>query len=137
MTEITTAPFTPATARMPGANAKELLQSLSEWGKLTTIIFAGGSVFEFKGPFPKGSEAHGYYNLDSGGEGFEGHLNLERVAHIVLESKLRRGRPAYCFVFADDADSTLFKIFLGRDAQGDIFAHQLQPFQALQAAQSE
>ena len=119
-------------SNMPGQHAQTLLAQLSDWGKLTTIIFAGGSVFEFKGDFPKGSEGHGFYNLDSGGEGFEGHLNLARVDHIQLESKLHRGRPAYCFVLVDADKNCLFKIFLGRDADGEIIESQLTAFEALQ-----
>ncbi|HCC83001.1 MAG TPA: heme utilization cystosolic carrier protein HutX, partial [Methylophaga sp.] len=32
---------------MPGQNAQQLLEQISDWGSMTTIIIHGGSVFEF------------------------------------------------------------------------------------------
>ncbi|WP_414683297.1 ChuX/HutX family heme-like substrate-binding protein, partial [Methylophaga sp. UBA3996] len=40
---------------MPGEQAQALLEQLADWGTMTTIVLHGGSVFEFMGPFPKGS----------------------------------------------------------------------------------
>ena len=48
---------------MPGKQAEALLKTISTWQNTTTIILHGGSVFEFKGVFPKGEMAHGFYNL--------------------------------------------------------------------------
>lgn len=43
-----------------GDQAQGLLEILSRWGPLTTIVFSGGSVFEFKGAFPEGSVAEDF-----------------------------------------------------------------------------
>ena len=48
---------------MPGDQSQSLLETISQWQNTTTIILHGGSVFEFKGVFPKGELAHGFYNL--------------------------------------------------------------------------
>lgn len=37
----------------PGDRVEELLGELATWSNTTTIVVHGGSVFEFKGPFPK------------------------------------------------------------------------------------
>jgi putative heme utilization carrier protein HutX len=115
---------------LPGTEAHALLQRISTWGNTTTIVLHGGSVFEFKGHFPKGEMAEGYYNL-KGDTGFEGHLKLDSIDKILLQSRKHRGRESHAFVFADKAGDTVFKIFLGRDEQGNLLASQLQEFETI------
>lgn len=115
---------------MPGELAQQLLETVSQWGNTTTIILHGGCVFEFKGVFPKGELAHGFYNL-KGENGFEGHLNLDKVARIRFQSKAHRGQESHAFVFESSDDECLFKIFLGRDADGVLHSDQKEQFLAL------
>ncbi|GMA84730.1 hypothetical protein GCM10025855_42650 [Shewanella glacialipiscicola] len=82
---------------------------------MTTIVLHGGSVFEFMGPFPKGSVAEGFYNLSGPVPGFHGHLNLKLVNHIRFQDKQHRGRESYAFVFENAEGEVIFKVFLGRD----------------------
>ena len=118
-----------------GAKAQSVLEQISEWGNVTTIILHGGSVFEFKGPFPKGTVAEGFYNLKGAGQGaaagFEGHLNLASVVRIDFQEKQHRGRDSYALQFNDKDGKSIFKIFLGRDENGEIIQSQLEAFQAL------
>jgi putative heme utilization carrier protein HutX len=116
---------------MPGEQASQLLEKVSEWQNTTTIILHGGSVFEFKGVFPKGELAHGFYNL-KGNTGFEGHLKLGEIACIHFQDKLHRGRESYAFVFTDSSGSCIFKIFVGRDTYGQLYASQKSEFLAYQ-----
>lgn len=119
-----------------GKDSLALLEELTTWGDLTTIILHGGSVFEFKGPFPQGVSAEGYYNLKGPGKGsaagFEGHLNLQKIDTIQCLEKQHRGRDSYAFVFLDQQGSAIFKVFLGRDAEGNIYENQLAAFKAIQ-----
>ena len=116
---------------MPGEMAQELLQTVSEWENTTTIILHGGSVFEFKGVFPRGELAQGFYNL-KGSSGFEGHLNLDKVDRIYFQSKSHRGRESHAFVFRDAQGSCIFKIFIGRDASGNLYQTQKGQYLQLQ-----
>ncbi len=116
---------------MPSEYAVKLLEEVSEWQNTTTIILHGGSVFEFKGVFPKGELAHGFYNL-KGNTGFEGHLNLGKIAGIYFQDKLHRGTESYAFVFKDSSGGCLFKIFVGRDASGQLYGSQKAAFLAYQ-----
>ena len=111
--------------------AQALLLHIATWQNVTTIIVHGGSVFEFKGVFPAGTMAEGYYNL-SGDSGFEGHLKLSAIKHIELQAKTHRGRDSYAFVFVDANNDVIFKIFLGRDAQGNVHPQQLDAFMTIQ-----
>ena len=118
-----------------GEKAQIVLESVSAWGNVTTIILHGGSVFEFKGPFPKGTLAEGFYNLRGAGEGasagFEGHINLSLVTRIDFQERQHRGRDSYALVFNNKDNQPIFKIFVGRDNQGDLIASQLDAFHAL------
>ncbi|KZX60520.1 heme iron utilization protein [Halioglobus sp. HI00S01] len=114
---------------LAGSEAEALLREVATWGKLTTVILHGGCVFEFKGSFPAGDIGMGFYNLDgrtSGG--FEGHIRLDAIASIGFQDKLHRGRASYAFTFNNASGENLFKVFLGRDEQGEVFAAQLEKF---------
>ncbi len=105
-----------------------LLEALPRWGNTVTIVFSGGCVFEFKGPFPVGAQAEGFYNLDGPVPGFHGHLRLEALQRVRFQDKPHRGRDSYAFVFEDIGGNTVFKVFLGRDSKGEIIAEQLEEF---------
>ncbi|THK40438.1 heme utilization cystosolic carrier protein HutX [Methylophaga sp. SB9B] len=116
---------------MPGQNAQQLLEQICDWGPMTTIVIHGGSVFEFGGPFPRGSVAEGFYNLQVDGHGFHGHLNLQKVEQISFQTKPHRGRESYAFVFEDANGDVIFKVFLGRDEQGELITSQREKFYQL------
>lgn len=118
---------------MPGAKAVTLLKEIANWEWVTTIILHGGSVFEFKGPFPEGSLGEGFYNIEGDMPGFHGHININQIAHIRFQDKAHRGRESYAFVFETAADEAVFKVFLGRDKQGELITSQVTRFKQLQA----
>lgn len=106
----------------------ELLTLVSEMGHVTTIIFSSGSVFENKGVFPKGTLGHGFYNFGTGQLGFQGHLNIEKIASVELQTKQHRGREARSFNFHHENGDLVFKVFLGRDESGEMLANQVKIF---------
>ena len=113
-----------------------LLQALQGWGEMVTIVFSGGSIFEFKGPFPTGSVAEGYYNLDGPTPGLHGHLRLDTLVRVRFQDRAHRGRASYAFVFEDGAGETVFKVFLGRDEKGNVLQHQLGEFERIRSTAS-
>lgn len=117
---------------LPGTDAETLLMRISTWGNTTTIVQHGGSVFEFKGHFPAGTTAEGYYNL-KGDTGFEGHLKLDNVSEIHLQSRTHRGRDSHAFVFLDGDNNVIFKIFLGRDSEGKLLLNQVREFEQIKS----
>ena len=121
----------PTPVILAGNQALALLRSLAQWGPTTTVIVHGGCVFEFKGPFPPGEPGAGYYNLAGTFPGFHGHIRLEAITAIALEEKQHRGRDSFAFVFSNAAGDTLFKVFLGRDAAGEVFPDQLERFRTI------
>lgn len=117
---------------IPGSESEALLREIAGWGRVTTIILHGGCVFEFKGDFPQGESAEDFYNLDGTMPGFHGHLNLNLIAHIAFQDKPHRGRNSYALVFENKHLEVIFKIFLGRDDNGEIDTTQLTRFKQLQ-----
>ncbi|UTV28893.1 heme utilization cystosolic carrier protein HutX [Photobacterium atrarenae] len=116
---------------LPGEHAQAVLETLPSWGPMTTIVHSMGSIFEIKAPFPKGKEARGYYNL-MGKEGeLHGHLRLDRVAQVVLVSKPSNGNATYFIGFLADNGECIFKVYLGRDKQRQLFPEQIEQFKQL------
>ncbi|WP_299493102.1 heme utilization cystosolic carrier protein HutX [uncultured Shewanella sp.] len=108
-----------------------LFSTLPSWGNVTTIITVSGHIFEFKGPFPKGKYARGYYNLIPKNNGFHGHLKSDEISHIILISKAFRGRESYSINFFGLTEEIIFKVYLGRDANGVLFPDQVGHFKQL------
>ncbi|MCH9691147.1 MAG: heme utilization cystosolic carrier protein HutX [Gammaproteobacteria bacterium] len=109
----------------------ELIESLPSWGKLTVIVQSEGSIFEFKGDFPKGTIAHGYYNFMHHESPFHGHLLIDDITDVALVSKPHRGSESHSIVFLSANGQCVFKVFLGRDQQRQLIPQQLQHFQKL------
>lgn len=116
---------------LPGSVAQQVLERVSEWGRVTTIVEVAGSIFEVKAPLPKGRIGHGFYNLFGEPGELHGHLKLDAITHISLQSKPHRGNEAYAMVFYGSDGGCIFKIYLGRDEQGTLFPEQITQFNAL------
>jgi hypothetical protein len=117
--------------RVAGEQAQAILEQLPEWGSVTTIVHSFGSIFETKAKFPKGKEAHGYYNL-MGREGeLHGHLRLDLIEHIALVSKSFRGMESHYIGFFNAEGDCVFKVYLGRDKKRQLFPHQVEAFTQL------
>lgn len=116
-----------------GDQALALMQTLATWQNTTTIILHGGCVFEFKGVFPHGKLAEGFYNLQGNGNGFEGHINLSTIHNIRFQSREHRGRESHAFVFEGAEKAVIFKVFLGRDSHGVLIPEQLAAYHSIQS----
>ncbi|GAB2509210.1 heme utilization cystosolic carrier protein HutX [Microbulbifer agarilyticus] len=108
-----------------------LIEELPSWGKVTAIVQNEGSVFEFKGEFPKGSVAHGYYNFMHHKNPFHGHLLVDGIVEIAFVSKPHRGAESHSMVFLAPSGNCVFKVFLGRDAERKLIPEQVERFKQL------
>lgn len=109
----------------------QLIEELSNWGKVTTIVQNEGSVFEFKGEFPKGSIAHGYYNFMHHKNPFHGHLLVDGITEVAFVSKPHRGSESHSMVFLAPSGNCVFKVFLGRDSERKLIQEQVERFRQL------
>lgn len=111
----------------------ELIGELPDWGKVTVIVQSEGSVFEFKGPFPRGSIAHGYYNFMHHKNPFHGHLLVDGLAEVAFVSKPHRGAESHSMAFLSPAGNCVFKVFLGRDQERRLIPAQVERFKQLKS----
>jgi len=118
---------------LPAEQAQYLLTDIAGWGKVTCIIEVSGFVFEVKAPLPKGKNAYGYYNLSHDSDGLQGHLKLDNLSAIALLNRKVRGKLSYYVQFFDLSGNSVFKIYLGRDKDGQVNPAQITRFNALSA----
>ncbi|HDR1022920.1 TPA: heme utilization cystosolic carrier protein HutX [Pasteurella multocida] len=113
-----------------GERAEEILAEISGWGIFTTIIEKEGSIFEIKDRFPTGIVGRGYYNLNMKGEegALHGHLKLDNIAKIAFVSLPFRGKESYNIAFIANNNQTIFKVYLGRDDERNLFPAQVEKF---------
>ncbi|RIY33943.1 heme iron utilization protein [Psittacicella melopsittaci] len=121
---------------LPGEQAFKLLEELTTWGNLTTIVEKDGFIWEVKAPFPTGSFARGYYNLNMGPGAnpelqLQGHLPEGKISQIALISKPFRGKESYAFAFILENGHVAFKIYLGRDENRNLYPEQVAKFKSL------
>lgn len=109
---------------------QEILTRVTTWGKVMTIIHTADAIFEFSGNFPTGEEGHGFYNLDTS-SGFQGHLRYKNCVAIYFVTRPFRGSETRSILFANNNGGIMFKIFLGRDENRNIFPEQIEQFLAL------
>lgn len=114
--------------------SQEILATISQWGKFTTIIEKEGSIFEIKDQFPTGMLGRGYYNLNMKGEegALCGHLLLENIAQIAFVSLPFRGKESYHIAFIASNGNCIFKVYLGRDEQRQLISEQVDKFKKFQ-----
>ena len=109
----------------------EVLADVADWGPVTLIVHTADGIFEFAGPLPTGSLGRGFFNLHGKG-GISGHLRPDRCRSIVFLRRPFMGKQTASLQFFNEAGGSMFKIFVGRDADGELRADQLERFDSLE-----
>ena len=123
-------------SEVAGDHFCEVMEEVATWGPVTFIVHTPDGVFEFAGPLPKGRPGQGFYNLK--GEGaLSGHLRSNRCRSIVFLRRPFLGKETASIQFFNESGGSMFKIFVGRDASGELRADQLARFAALEARLGE
>ncbi|WP_127959426.1 heme utilization cystosolic carrier protein HutX [Serratia microhaemolytica] len=115
-----------------GLHTETVLAALPAWGNVTTIIANQGSLFEVKADFPPGKMANGFYNLTGEQGQLTGHLRLDRISEIAFVCKPFRHMSSCYIAFFTARGECVFKVYLGRDKQRQLFPQQVVQFQQLQ-----
>jgi putative heme utilization carrier protein HutX len=114
----------------PGSAFIDAMNDIAEWGDVQVIVHTEDGIMETGGPIPKGSVARGYFNL-MGRTGFHGHLKHERCAAIAFVERPFMGRTSNLLIFINRDGGIMFKIFVGRDENGQLKQNQVEKFRAL------
>jgi putative heme utilization carrier protein HutX len=115
-----------------GGRFIEVMTDVARWGDVTLIVHTDDGIMEFGGAIPAGQVSRGYYNVP-GTAGFHGHLRHERCAEIAFVERPFMGRNSASILFINRDGNIMFKIFVGRDANRELKADQLQSFRSLAA----
>ena len=110
----------------------EVMQDLSEWGPVTVIAHTKDIILEVEGPVPPGKLGHGFYNLH-GDSPIGGHMRADHCKAIVFVRRPFMGKETLSVQFFNAEGEAMFKVFVGRDAKGNLRQDQVDRFTRLQA----
>ena len=120
----------PSRIMLDGSCFDTIWDTVSGWGKVTTLVHTSDVILEFSGALPSGTYSHGYFNLH-GHNGLSGHIKAENCCHIALVERKFMMMDTAGMLFFNAAGSAMFKIFLGRDEHYRLLPDQLQAFRQL------
>lgn len=116
---------------VPGSAFIEVMQDVTDWGEVTVVLNTGPVIFEAKGVVPKGSIGRGYYNLH--GAPIGGHIKADACERVAFVSRKFMGTDTQSIQFYTAEGACMFKIYLGRDANRQMYPQQMDRFAALRA----
>ncbi|WP_308443452.1 heme utilization cystosolic carrier protein HutX [Deefgea tanakiae] len=117
--------------KMAGERFIELMNAVHQWQTPVTLItHSNDAILEFTGPLPVGEVGHGFFNLQ-GSTGLHGHLRYQNCAAIYWVERPFMGKPTASLIFCNQAGAVMFKIFVGRDEQGQLRTEQIKALRAL------
>lgn len=126
----------PAARRMAaGEHFETIWADLATWGPVTFVVHTRDGVFETKAPIPPGTMGRGYFNIH-GESPLGGHLRAERCATIYFVDRLFFGRRSCSVQFVNIDGEAMFKVFVGRGEDREMFPDQLHRFEALRERHS-
>ena len=117
--------------RIDGNHFVDVLEEIAKMGPVTVVVHTPDAIFEIPGNFPQGAEAHGFYNLSGKDGGLHGHLKPKQCGSIYFVERPFMNRSTASIQFMNQEGNGIFKVFLGRNEQGEIRADQLALFHQL------
>ncbi|MCC7046615.1 MAG: heme utilization cystosolic carrier protein HutX [Alphaproteobacteria bacterium] len=117
--------------RISGDHFVDVMQDISGWGDVTTIVHTKDVILEFEGSLPAGVLRHGFYNLNGGGP-LRGHLRHGNCRAIAFLRRPFMGTDTLSVQFCNADGEAMFKIFVGRDRERRLKADQVERFARLE-----
>lgn len=121
--------------RINGERFIEVMGQIATWGDVTVIVHTADVIMEFLGPLPEGEQGHGFYNLKGGKGGLHGHLRHNRCVGIYFVERPFMAKATASVQFVNEEGGIMFKIYVGRDEQGELRSDQMAAFRALAGEQ--
>ncbi len=124
-----------AAAAVSGGRFEAIWRELVSWGPVTFIVHTLDGVFEIKAALPPGRAGHGYFNIHGDGP-LGGHLRADCCAAIYFIDRPFFKRRSCSLQFINLDGDAMFKVFVGRDANRELIADQLERFERLRAEEA-
>jgi putative heme utilization carrier protein HutX len=115
---------------VPGEHFGDIMEALTGWGRVLFIVHTPDIVLECEGPLPPGTFGRGYFNLH-GDSPLGGHIRADACDAIAFVARPFMGRPSRSVQFFNAEGSSIFKIFVRRDAERNLVSEQVALFDAL------
>jgi putative heme utilization carrier protein HutX len=117
--------------RAEGTRLIPVLQQMASWNTpVTLIMHSADAIIEFTGLLPEGREARGFYNLQ-GSSGLHGHIRFQNCTDIYLIERPFMGKATASLLFCNAGGEAMFKIFAGRDQDGQLLVAQVENLRAM------
>ncbi|MDK4538056.1 heme anaerobic degradation radical SAM methyltransferase ChuW/HutW [Kingella kingae] len=119
-----------------GGRIVEFLQAIAAWDEAVTFIaHTPDAIVEVTGKIPNGKVGGGFYNFEHAKEGgVHGHIYYENCAAIYLLERPFMGKSTVSLNFINRNGGAMFKIFVSRDENGELKAHQIEKMRELMKA---
>lgn len=117
-----------AVTEVAGQHFSTVMEKAAQWGALTLIVANNTAIIEVGVTIPRGSYTGTFYNLHEAGNPLGGHIRPDRVDSIFFVSRPFMGKESHSVQFFDHQGFCAFKIYLGRDENGNILKEQLAHF---------
>lgn len=119
-----------AAIQAPAESFDAIWDELRSWGEILMIVQTPDIIFEVAGTLPEGTEGHGWFNIH-GDSPIGGHIKKEACVSIAFVDRTFHGRRSLSVWFMNAAGSAMFKIFVRRNAEKELLAHQVARFESL------
>ena len=117
-----------------GGRIVEILQAVAAWDEAVTFIaHTPDAIVEVTGKLPDGKVGRGFYNFEhpETDGGVHGHIYYENCAAIYLIERPFMGKATCSLNFINRNGGAMFKIFVGRDENGELKQHQIEAMRKL------
>ncbi len=103
-----------------------VMAEMATWGEVTLIVTNDDVIFECKADLSPGSEGRGMFNLH--GKPMSGHFRLDNCASISFVSRKLFTSDTHSVQFYNHNGYCMFKVYLGRDADGKLMDDQVAKY---------
>lgn len=107
-------------AEVSGGQFDAIMKEAANWGTVTFIVTNDSAIIEIKAAVPAGQYGRGFFNLHSDDSPLGGHISHESIGSIFFVSRPFMGQESHSIQFFDLEGKCAFKIYLGRDENGNI-----------------
>ena len=116
-----------------GGRFVEIMQAIAKWDEAVTFIAHTPDVIaEVTGKLPDGSVGRGFYNFkEAEPGGIHGHIYYENCTAVYLVERPFMGKDTVSLNFINRSGGAMFKIYVGRDENGELRQNQIEAMCAL------
>ena len=116
-----------------GGRFVEIMQAIAKWDEAITFIAHTPDVIaEVTGKLPDGSVGRGFYNFkEAEPGGIHGHIYYENCTAVYLVERPFMGKDTVSLNFINRSGGAMFKIYVGRDENGELRQNQIEAMRAL------